>query len=105
SIKSFIYRKNVLKENIEIPLFCLTSSLPFQEKSVGETSIINPSGERVSEVLSNLTDEMAESDLILIAPVDSYEIIQQGEDEEEGKNKKPDKSNHRCQTVHDKLYH
>nr|CAG8433646.1 12608_t:CDS:2 [Entrophospora candida] len=82
--------------DIEIPLFCLSSTVSFQEKSVGETNIIRPSGERVSEVLEKLTEGMAESDLILIAPVDNYEIIQQGGDEPGEKIKKPDKNNHQC---------
>nr|CAG8476614.1 5887_t:CDS:2 [Entrophospora candida] len=111
-IENFAYKvgkEKSLKAD-EVPYFCLTSSLPFQKKSIGEVNYVAP-----SEVRDNLTDGMAESDLILIAPTKDYEVLQVSKKNEEveeenhqgngeGQNKKPDKNNHQCQAVHDKLY-
>jgi hypothetical protein len=100
----FIYQKNRENKNIKIPLFCLTSSFPFSEKSVGTTNFVELYGDKASEVLDKLTAEMAETDLILIAPINGYEINQVDEQEQtEPTEKKPDKTNHQCQAVHDKL--
>ena len=99
-VENFSYKVAVEKtlEAKDVPYFRVSSPLPFQKKSVGETYYMTPdehSPERKCGILRDLAKGVAEDDLILIAPAEGYKITQvEEENEGDNGNKKPDKNTH-----------